>query len=179
MDKKVNKIFFVWQEKEERKFLEDMALNGYILTKYKLGKYYFKEETPREVIYQFDFKGIDNISEKEYLQIYEDSGWNNVKAGGGWYYFYIDKKENIDTHIFSNNKSVIQKYRRVLGFLMLTGFPIYYQLIIVFPNMDSTKLVFPKFYFFVRIFIILLTVLHLFGIIKVIKLINLNKKITE
>ena len=38
------------------------------------GKYTFEETEPKEVVYQFDFKGMESNDMDEYLQLYEDAG---------------------------------------------------------------------------------------------------------
>jgi len=99
-----------------------------------------------------DFKGLDQkISEDEYIQLYEDAGWNLVGRLGGWYYFSQESSEDIDLLIFNDNASKALIYQRILAFLLLVGFPMYYQIIFVFPSLSSTSLAFPSFYFFFRI----------------------------
>ena len=166
--KTVKKIFFVWNSKEERDFLEQKAKEGYRLVDVKFGKYIFQEEDPKNIIYQFDFKGLGKIPEDEYISFYIDTGWILACKYGGWYYFYKEIKEGESIpSIYSDNNSKKSKYKRLLGFLLLTGFPLYYQNIVMFPNMESSKLEFPKFYFFFRIIVIIVTILHLFALIKV------------
>lgn len=170
--KTVRKTFFVWGEKKEKAFLENMAKDGYKLIKVKFNKYFFEEDTPKDVVYQFDFKGIDNkISEDEYLSFYEDTGWALNASYGGWYYFSKEIVEGkpIPT-IYSDNSTKKQKYRRLLIFLLIVGFPLYYQLLIMFPNMPSKKLSFPQFYFFFRIFALIASAFHLFALVKVFRI---------
>lgn len=170
--KTVKKTFFVWGEQKEKAFLEKMAKDGYKLVKVKFNKYYFDDDSPKDVVYQFDFKGIENkISEDEYLSFYEDTGWTLNANYGGWYYFSkeIEEGKPIPT-IYSDNSTKKQKYRRLLIFLLIIGFPLYYQLIVMFPNMPDGKLSFPHFYFFFRIFVSITSAFHLFALIKVFRI---------
>lgn len=133
MIKIVRKWFWAWNDDKEEKFLGDMALKGYRLTRVRIGKYTFEEDEPRKIKYQLDFKGIGRMKEDEYLQIYEDAGWKCIHTLGGWYYFekeYTDEEPDIS--IFNDNKSLIDKYRRI----------------IIFPNLERTEFEFPGFYFF-------------------------------
>lgn len=177
MKKVVKKLFFVWNDDKEKLFLEQMAKVGYKLTQVKLGKYIFEQDTPRNVVYQFDFKGIDKIPEDEYLSFYEDTNWNYSCKYGGWYYFWKEIAQN-DTapSIYSNNESKKAKYKRLLGFLLISGFPLYYQTIIMFPSMDASRLAFPSFYFFFRIVAVIFTVLH---ILAVARIFSIYKRISD
>ncbi len=99
--KRINKWFWVWNLEEEKAFLEEKAREGLILKKVSLGSYVFEESEPRGLIYQMDFMGLDQkISEDEYLQLYEDAGWNLIGKLGGWYYFSQESSEDIDLLIF-------------------------------------------------------------------------------
>ncbi|WP_066496759.1 DUF2812 domain-containing protein [Abyssisolibacter fermentans] len=181
MRKVVRKMFFAWNEEKEKKFLEDMALKGYRLIKVNLGKYTFEKDKPKKLIYQFDFRGYDKMSEENYLQIYEDAGWDCVYKYGSWYYFCKEWSEDeVDLSLFNDNESKRKKYQRLMFFLMITGFPLYYQTLIFFPNMSESKLEFPSFYFFFRIFALILTGLHIFAVIKILlKYKKLQNKLKE
>lgn len=169
--KKIKKWFWVWNQEEEKKFLEQKAKEGLILTKVGLGVYYFEEGKVQKLTYQMDFRGLgQKISEEEYLQIYEDAGWKLVSKIGGWCYFYQEWKEDIDLSIFNDNDSKAGVYKRLLIFLFITGFPLYYQTIIMFPNMLESKLEFPKFYFFFRIIAFIITILHVLAVLKILRM---------
>ena len=168
MKKTVRKWFWVWQEDKERKFLEEMASKGFRLVDVGFGTYEFEEAEPENLIYQFDFRGIDKIKEDEYLQIYEDAGWRFVSRFGRWYYFAKERgdEESVPA-IFSDNESKRARYRRLLVVLIIVGLPLYYQIIIMFPGMPETKLEFPSFYFFARILVAILAVLHILAVWKI------------
>lgn len=168
MKKVVKKLFFVWNENKEKDFLEEMALKGYRLTDVGFGRYSFEQDEPKKLIYQFDFKGLGRMDEKEYLQIYEDAGWDFVSRFGGWYYFSKERTEKeIDLSIFNNNESKRAKYRRLLVFLAITGFPLYYQTFIFFPTY-SQVFEFPGFYFFFRIIMYIVVCLHIFAVLRIV-----------
>jgi len=162
----VNKWFWVWNMEEEKKFLEDMAKEGYILTRVGFGKYYFNETEKQDLIYQADFKGLNTrISEGEYLQMYEDSGWELASNFGGWYYFCRSANDAIDLSIFNDNESKAGVYKRLIIFLALTGFPLYYQNLVVLPTVGSLYL--ESFHGFFRIIMLVMMVLHLGVSIKI------------
>lgn len=177
MNKVVKKIFWAWNDDKEEIFLEEMALKGFELIKIGYGKYTFKEGTPKKIKYQLDFKGLTRMSEQEYLQIYEDAGWENIHRLGSWYYFAQEYKEDSpDLSIFSDNRSRLEKYKRLILFLIITGFPLYYNVLILFPTLDQTELTFPKFYFFFRIIAIILILLHASAMLKLVNKIIKDKK---
>ncbi|QVK20595.1 DUF2812 domain-containing protein [Mycoplasmatota bacterium] len=183
MKKVVRKIFFAWNEDKEKLFLEDMAMKGYRLEKVQLGKYTFEEDIPRKLIYQFDFKSFDNMGEEEYLQLYRDSGWDLVCKFSGWYYFSREWEEDTDITIFSNNESKRAKYKRLLVFLAITGFPLYYQTLIFFPLLEKIDFggsEYSKFYIFSRVILLIVTGLHMFAMFKMIKVyFRLRRSIKE
>jgi len=177
----VKKLFFVWNEKEERVFLEKMAKQGYTLTKVKFGKYYFEETNKTDIVYQFDFKGLDNLPEDEYIQMYKDDGWELNCRYGGWYYFSKARDNTkVSQSIFSNNESKKAKYKRLIKFLLIVGFPLFIQFLIIYPNMEPSTLEYPNFYFFARIISILLTILYALALTKIIGIyMKLSRSIKE
>ena len=182
MIKTVKKWFWAWNDDKEEIFLEDMAAMGFELISVGLGRYKFEEGKPKKIKYQLDFKGLTKMSEQEYLQIYEDAGWKNAHRLGSWYYFSKEYEEgdSPDISIFSDNKSRLEKYRRLIFFMLIIGFPLYYNVIILFPGLDQTEFIFPKFYFFFRIIAIILIILHAGAMVKlVMKIIKERKNIRE
>lgn len=182
MQKIIKKWFWAWNDDKEEDFLEEMAAKGFFLENAGLGRYTFSEGEPKKIKYQLDFKGLTKMKEDEYLQIFEDSGWKYISCLGSWYYFareYTDSDEP-DISIFNDNKSRIQKYRRLIIFLLITGFPLYYNVLILFPSLDRPDFVFPSFYFFFRIIASVLVLIHAGAVLKLVfKIINDKKSIQE
>lgn len=174
---KIKKWFWAWQDEKEEKFLEEMAEKGLRLESVQLGSYMFSEVSPEKVRYQLDFKGLGGMKEGEYLQIYEDAGWECIDSLGSWYYFrkHYDE-ETPDISIFNDNKSRLEKYRRIIIFLVVTGFPLYYQVLIMFPNLDRDEFDYPGFYFFFRIIITVLVVIHAAALIRLLVKISKDRK---
>ncbi len=181
MIKTVKKWFWAWNDDKEEKFLENMAAEGYKLINVQLGRYFFEKTEKSKFRYQLDFKSITGIKEDEYLQIYEDAGWEYVDRLGSWYYFRKEYDgESPDTSIFSDNKSRLDKYRRIIFILLLTGFPVYYQALILFPSLEATEFNFPGFYYFFRIIIIILIIIHAIALLLLIrKIIRERRNISE
>jgi hypothetical protein len=160
-----HKVFFAWNMDKEQTWLEELARQGYILKDTKLFTYYFEKTEPQDVVYQFDFQILRKKEKAEYLELFQD--WTFVTRFGGWYYFYKPKSHDKSDRIYSDNRSKSAMFRRLLGFLVLVGFPLYYQMLFVFPHLDAGKLSFPGFYFFFRILALILMAVHLFAVSKV------------
>lgn len=170
------KFFFAWHEEKEKDFIEEKAKEGLELVSVGLFKYNFKQSVPSETKYSFDFRSFDKMSEDEYLQLYEDAGWTYVCRYGGWYYFKNDGEHSVE--LFSNYQSIKQKYQRLLLFLLITGFPLYYQALVLIPSLEVVE--FPSFYGILKWIVYPLTILHAFALIKIFNIyIRYKDKIKE
>jgi hypothetical protein len=156
------KLFFAWNMDKEKKYLEEKAKQGYKLVNVKLGKYYFEEAEPNDVIYQFDFRMLGKQDESEYLEMHGD--WELVLRFGGWYYFR--KEGTNEESLFSNNEGTKSLLLRLIGFLCLVGFPLYYQILIMFPTMARQDGGLSTFYQIFQPIVFILALLHLYAIIK-------------
>jgi len=101
--KKINKLFFVWQSDKEKKWLESMAQNGYILDSVSFFNYTFKESEPQDLVYQFDFQILNKKTEPEYLELFKD--WNLITKHGAWYYFSKNREGNEKDLIYNDQNS--------------------------------------------------------------------------
>jgi hypothetical protein len=162
MEKIVKKLYFAWGMDKEKAWLESMAKEGWILKHVSFGKYTFLKDEPKDLVYEFDFNILSKEQEAEYLSYFSD--WTYIDTIGGWYYFYIERKEDIDISIFNNNESRRKMIQRLLIFLFIVSFPLYYSSFIMIPNLNVE---FPSFYYFFRIFLIIIVALHLFATIKI------------
>lgn len=172
------KLFFAWNMDKEKKWLEEQAKLGCVLKDIKPFKYYFEKQEPQDLVYQFDFQILSKNKEEDYLALFED--WTFVARFGGWYYFYKLRKEDEWNQIYSDNQSKKSLFVRLIGFLAITGFPLYYQLLFLYPNMDPAKLTYPNFFFFFRPLVVALVVLHAYAMIRLLFImVKYNKMIKE
>jgi hypothetical protein len=118
------KWFWAWQDDKEEQWLGEMARQGLHLNRPGIfGQYSFTQGKPQEVVYRLDF--ITSARKKEdYYQLFKDSGWEHVGELGGWQYWRKAMQEGVTPEIFTDADSKIQKYRRLLGFLIIL-MPIY------------------------------------------------------
>ena len=167
MSKVVRKMFFAWQFEKEKQFLEDMALKGYKLKKVSFRKYEFDEIDPKEITYQMDFRIITKKNEAEYLSLFHE--WEYITTHASWYYFASkDNSITKDSSIFNDVSSQKAMFRNLLVFISIVGLPLYYQVLIFFPLINDREFVFPSIYFFYRIMVIILIILHIFSTYKII-----------
>ncbi|MBU1093953.1 MAG: DUF2812 domain-containing protein [Firmicutes bacterium] len=170
MKKSMIRWFYPWKIDKEKEFLEKQSLDGYRLVKVAFGRYIFEKDIPQKLIYQMDFRGLGGkISEAEYMQIYEDAGWKLISKANGWYYFCQEYAEKLDLTIFNDNDSKSRVYLRLISFLLLTGFPLYFSMIFILPRIDHLN-----YYFLILVIMSVITVLHLVAILR---LLNMYKKV--
>lgn len=116
--------FWAWQDDQEEKWLEEMSERGFHLMKSGIfGKYEFQKGEPKRYVYRMDFLA-HHQQKKDYLQFFEDAGWEHLGEFGSWQYFRKPAGDETSPEIFTDVRSKIQKYHRVLIFLAILT-PIY------------------------------------------------------
>jgi len=123
--KKEFKWFWAWNDEKEEQWLTEMAQQGWHLqSPCVFGAYTFEKGVPRNVVYRLDFKTVGKDMD-DYLQLFADGGWEHLGAMGGWQYFRKEAVEGEAVEIYTDNASKIQKYQRLLLFLVVLLLPIY------------------------------------------------------
>ncbi len=111
------KSFYISEFRAEEAWLSFMHTQGWRLQSIdRMGFHYiFEECEPEEWIYQLDFKS-DDLSDKDYLLMYEDYGWEPILRFRHWFYFRKKKSGTAaeDLSIFSDNESRIRMCRQVI-----------------------------------------------------------------
>ncbi len=146
MEKKIKKLFTVWKFTEEEQWLNEMAADGWELTKVNVPQYTFKKSTPNEYIYRLEL--LDpKLSKKEredYIDFIEETGAEKIGEFSNWIYFR--KKSELGTfNLFSDLDSRIghlkRMFRRLLGgFISITAVLLF--LIILIAN-QSYSIILP------------------------------------
>jgi hypothetical protein len=118
------KWFWAWQDDKEEEWLGEMSRQGLHLQHAgAFGQYTFVQAEPREYAYRLDF--VTNTKKNaDYYQLFQDAGWEHVGELGGWQYWRKEVLDGKVPEIFTDNASKIQKYQRLIGFLVIF-FPIY------------------------------------------------------
>ena len=116
--------FFLYVSKEQ-KWLEEMALQGYILEDVKMGVcFYFRKDTPKRMLYEYDrffqkkHLSREEILEKEnFLQMAKETGWKEVTHDETLtYYFTKEYEEDGFNELYIDEES---KQRKVDKFRTL------------------------------------------------------------
>ena len=186
--KRVVRTFLAWQEDKESKWLAEMSKKGWHLERVGFFNYSFREGLSADYAYRFDFKIMGKNDFEDYKATFEDAGWEYVGSFGSWYYFRADISKDPDMELYSDNRSKMEKYKRLLIFLgivcgpvMMYSLPNLYMRVI---DMSSDSVLHnPALFNFYIVFIIILTIIELFavyGIIRIAMIINrLRKEIRE
>jgi hypothetical protein len=122
MKKSITKFkwFWAWQDEKEEEWLAEMAAEGLHLQGFAFPTLYrFQKEQPAKIVYRLDYPGGKKKERDSYLQLFADAGWEHVGDMGGWVYFRRPIQPGAPTEIFSDVESKVQKYARVMLFLVI------------------------------------------------------------
>lgn len=113
------KFFWAWQDEKEEAWLREMAQQGWHLVSPSYPCVYtFIQGEARDVAYRLDYI-TSRVDRGEYMQLFQDAGWEHVGELVGWQYFRKDAKPGEDPQIYTDPESKIDKYRRLFGFLII------------------------------------------------------------
>jgi hypothetical protein len=106
--------FFMDFDKEER-WLEEMARQGYRLTKKTSFGYQFAQTEPEDAVIKIDFRTFRNRSDfEDYRALFEDSGWEHLAGTAYSGHQYFRKKDQAGREdIFSDYHSKAARYKRL------------------------------------------------------------------
>ena len=119
--KRVLKYFTIFEWEKEQDYLRKMHQSGWKLVKISgLCLYRFAKCSPEDVIYQLDYNP-DGIKHKdEYVQLFQDCGWEYLFEFAGYSYFRKPAEEaQGDESIFCDDESRLEMVRRVFYGRML------------------------------------------------------------
>ncbi len=125
----IKKIFWGWEDDKEEAWLREQARAGRHLAKVEWGLYTFAAGEPRDVVYRMDYINTSDPKKvEEYRQFFQDAGWEHIGELLGWHYFRKPYRPGEQDEIYSDPESKIEKYRRLLyyllGMLPITFFPV-------------------------------------------------------
>jgi hypothetical protein len=110
--------FWAWQDEAEEAWLGEMSRKGYHLVAAGIPCIYeFKAGEPKDYVYRLDFQSFRKKEREEYLQLFQDAGWEYLGQMSSWQYFRKEAKPGETNEIFTDNESKTEKYKRVLYFL--------------------------------------------------------------
>lgn len=113
---------------KEQKYLERRHKEGWRFTEVTgIGKYHFEKCEPEEVVYQLDYNIEGNINKPEYIQMFEDCGWEYITTYVGYSYFrkpVADMKEAEE--IFFDDSSKLEMMQRIFKGRMIPMFIVFF-----------------------------------------------------
>jgi hypothetical protein len=172
-----SKWFWAWQDDKEEEWLGEMSRQGlHLQHPGAFGQYTFEQGAPGEFAYRLDF--VANAKKNEnYYQLFRDAGWEHVGELGGWQYWRKEVLDGKIPEIFTDNASKIQKYQRLLGFLVIF-FPIYIIFLLNYNNrsiMQSSGF-FSTLYGIVLFIFFVVVMVFLFSMVKILQRISSLKR---
>ncbi len=106
-------------EKEEQ-WLTEMSQKGLHFQHHKLLWYEFEEDPTKSYVYQIDFR---QNAQMDYFKLYEDAVWEYVIGSMGvFHYFRTDASNPSIRKLYSDNESIQDSYKRMIGFYLLVFF---------------------------------------------------------
>ncbi len=116
--KRVWRWLLPWNDEREERWLAEQARSGWRLTKVEcFGGYTFERAAPGEVVYRLDVAPSKLRDRGEYFDLFRDAGWTLLGHRGLWQFFARDASDGRVQEIYTDNRSKIGKYRRILAFL--------------------------------------------------------------
>lgn len=111
--------FWAWDDEKEEAWLREMSQQGLHLSSIGMpGFYEFEQGLTKDYVYRLDYIR-DRKDYSNYLQLFNDSGWDHIGEMSGWQYFRKEALEGEDLEIYSDNESKASKYQRVLLLLVI------------------------------------------------------------
>jgi len=115
--KKEFHFFDIMQYEEEGEYLRKMHQHGWRFIYVSLpGIYHFEECEPEDVIYQVDYNKEGRMHKAEYVEMFQDCGWEYLQDMAGYSYFRkpASKMALGEKGIFCDDASRIEMMERVL-----------------------------------------------------------------
>ena len=114
------KWFWPWQDEKEEAWLGEMSQHGHHLKAVRPPCVYtFERGEPVDYTYRLDYMLADKKKLPEYLQIFQDAGWEYIGELSNWRYWRKRTAPGESAEIFTDRESKIKKYERLLGIMSL------------------------------------------------------------
>lgn len=126
------KYFTVPQWKQEQEYLQEQHRNGWkFMYVSGLGSYHFEKCEPEDVVYQLDYNQEGLAHKGEYVQMFQDCGWEYLQDFFGYSYFRKPVADmNGQEEIFCDDASRVDMMKRVFKGRMLPLVTIFFCIII-------------------------------------------------
>lgn len=98
-----------FSEEKDMKRLSDMACKGWVLDSFAFMGYKLRKAEPQNLIYSLDYRAVNDDSMDEYLDIFENAGWEHVCSE---YTTHIFAAAPGTKPIYSDRSTLIDKYKQ-------------------------------------------------------------------
>ncbi len=168
-----HKWFWAWNDDREEAWLSQMAQEGWHLQSLGLpGEYTFVAGEPRQDVYRLDYI-IDRKEYQNYLQLFQDAGWEHIGQMGGWQYFKTRMQGSRVPEIYTDNASKQQKYARLM-LLLFIFLPIF--IFLATRQVPAGSNIYDL-YSIVKLFFSLILILFAYAIVRIgLRILRLRKK---
>lgn len=111
------RIFTIADWEKEERYLQKRHREGWKFRRVNLlGIYHFERCTPEDVVYQLDYNEEGLKHKDEYVQMFQDCGWEYMQDFGGYSYFRKPVSEmQGEEKIFCDDESRLDMMRRVFA----------------------------------------------------------------
>lgn len=121
------RYFTITEYDKEQEYLAKRHKEGWKFTSVTgIGQYHFEQCEPENVVYQLDYNVEGNINQAEYIQMFEDCGWEYITTYVGYAYFrkaVADMKE--EEEIFVDDSSKLEMMQRIFKGRMIPMFIVF------------------------------------------------------
>jgi hypothetical protein len=115
---KKTRWFWPWQDEEEEAWLGKMSHKGWHMKSVQLPCVYtFGVGEPLDYTYRLDYQPADRAKMPEYLQIFQDAGWEYIGEMSNWRYWRKLAAPGETPEIFTDRESKLRKYNRLLAYM--------------------------------------------------------------
>ena len=173
--------FWPWQDEKEEAWLGEMSQGGWHLKSVRLPCVYtFTKGDPSHKTYRLDYMPVNKAKNQEYLQIFQDAGWEYVGEMSNWRYWSKLVATGETPEIFTDNESKIRKYQRMLtymGFLLFIMIFLGINMFINSPGIDPDYgLLINTIYLVGRILYAVIIPIYIVVVVKLLRRINQLKQ---
>ncbi len=111
------RIFTIADWEKEEQYLRRRHCEGWKFVKVNLpGFYHFVKCSPEDVVYQLDYNQEGLAHKDEYVQMFEDCGWEYIQDFGGYSYFRKAVSQmRGEEGIFCDDESRLDMMRRMFA----------------------------------------------------------------
>ena len=109
------RFFSIPEWKKEEEYLRQQHKNGWEFVRADfVALYHFKKCEPRDVVYQLDYNPESTDQKGEYIQMFQDCGWEYIQNFFGYSYFRKAVSEmDGEEEIFCDDASRLDMMKRV------------------------------------------------------------------